>query len=341
MLVQKYGRLMIDVEGISLSNDDIDLIKNSHVGGIILFERNFESREQIQNLCSNIKEIKEEVLIAVDHEGGKVQRFKEGFTLIPNMQSIGNLIKANREQGISFANDIGWLIAAELVACGIDISFAPVLDLDHDKSTIIGNRSFSTDPEVVTDLAEALILGMQEAGMAATGKHFPGHGGVSGDSHIEAPVDNRDLNELFQKDLKPYIVLKDLLAGVMTAHLTFPKIDNDAVSFSFFWLNTILREQIGFKGTIFSDDLSMKGADLAGSYSSKAQKALDAGCDMLLVCNNRKGALEVLKYLEENKISTSSKIINMRNNKNINWNDLANSERRNSIISNISQISSA
>mgnify|MGYP001156994954 FL=1 len=329
---------MIDIESVLLSDEDINVIKNPHVGGIILFERNFKSRDQIKDLCANIREVKKEILIAVDHEGGRVQRFKNDFTHIPPMQSIGNIAKSNHDKAIKLANDIGWLIASELISCGVDISFTPVLDLDIDMSTIIGNRAFSDDPQIVIDLAESLILGMQDAGMVATGKHFPGHGGVKEDSHIQTPIDSRELDELFKEDLKPYVILQNLLGGVMSAHLTFPKVDNNAVSFSYFWLTTILRQQLGFEGVVFSDDLSMKGADVAGNYSDKAQKALDAGCDMLLVCNNRKGVIEVLEYLEENQISKSSKIINMLKTKEIDWNDLVKNKRRDSIISSLADM---
>ena len=303
MSLKKHGRLIVDIEGISLSDADVHLIQDPNVGGLILFDRNFNSQEQLKSLCKDIRDIKEDILIAVDHEGGRVQRFKKDFTQIPSMQSLGSIAKSNHAQGLALAKDIGWLLASELIACGIDISFTPVLDLDTDKSIIIGDRAFSDDPQLVIDLAEALIYGMQEAGMSATGKHFPGHGGVFEDSHLEAPIDNRELEELFEKDLKPYIVLKDILSGVMTAHLTYPKIDSEAVSFSYFWLTTFMQEQIGFKGVIFSDDLSMKGADIAGSYSEKARKSLEAGCDMLIVCNNRQGAKEVADFLTKNNIS--------------------------------------
>jgi len=338
MSQQTHGRLMIDIEGISLSEDDIYLLKNPNIGGIILFERNFESRDQILSLCSDIKSINKEILIAVDHEGGRVQRFKEDFTHIPSMQSLGDFVKKNPSQGLKLSEEIGWLLASELISSGIDISFAPVLDLDRDKSSIIGNRSFGDDPQLVIDTSEALIKGMNDAGMAATGKHFPGHGGVVEDSHLEAPQDLRELEELFKHDLKPYIILQDSLKGIMSAHLTFPKIDPDIVSFSFFWLTVLLRQQLGFNGVIFSDDLSMKGADVAGSYSEKARLALEAGCDMILVCNNRKGSKEVIKYLEENKVPRTSKITTMLKTNEINWNDLKSHPRRLGVISMIKEI---
>ena len=333
-----HGRLMIDIEGISLSEDDIYLLKNPNIGGIILFERNFESRDQILSLCSDIKSINKEILIAVDHEGGRVQRFKEDFTHIPSMQSLGDFVKKNPSQGLKLSEEIGWLLASELISSGIDISFAPVLDLDRDKSSIIGNRSFGDDPQLVIDTSEALIKGMNDAGMAATGKHFPGHGGVVEDSHLEAPQDLRKLEELFKHDLKPYIILQDSLKGIMSAHLPSPKIDPDIVSFSFFWLTVVLRQQLGFNGVIFSDDLSMKGADVVGSYSEKARMALEAGCDMILVCNNRKGSKEVIKYLEENKVPRTSKITTMLKTNEINWNDLKSHPRRISAISMIKEI---
>lgn len=338
MSSKKCGRLIVDIEGISLSEADLNFIQDPHVGGLILFERNFNSHDQLKSLCKDIRDIKEDILIAVDHEGGRVQRFKKDFTQIPSMQSLGSIAKSNHAQGLALAKDIGWLLASELIACGIDISFTPVLDLDTDKSIIIGDRAFSDDPQLVIDLAEALIYGMQEAGMSATGKHFPGHGGVFEDSHLEAPIDNRELEELLEKDLKPYIVLKDILSGVMTAHLTYPKIDSEAVSFSYFWLTTFMREQIGFKGVIFSDDLSMKGADIAGSYSEKARKCLEAGCDMLIVCNNRQGAKEVADFLTKNNISKISKIQTMLKTKDIDWNNLQDDPRRLDVISRIKDL---
>ena len=333
MSEQTHGRLMIDIQGLFLSDEDINLLKSPHVGGIILFERNFKSRQQLESLCSSIRSVKQNILIAVDHEGGRVQRFKKEFTQIPSMQSLGDFVKKNPHEGLSLAEDIGWLLASELISSGIDISFAPVLDLDRDTSSIIGNRSFGEDPQLVIDTSQALIKGMKNAGMASTGKHFPGHGGVEADSHLEAPKDLRELEELYDYDLKPYIVLQEALQGIMSAHLTFPNIDSDSVGFSYFWLTTILREQIGFSGVIFSDDLSMKGADIAGNYSDKAQMALEAGCDMILVCNNRKGSKEVIKYLEENKVSRTSKITNMLKTNEINWNDLKNDPKRLNTIS--------
>jgi beta-N-acetylhexosaminidase len=249
------------------------------------------------------------------------------------MQLLGDFVKKNPDEGLSLAEDIGWLLASELISSGIDISFAPVLDLDRNTSSIIGNRSFGEDPQLVIDTSQALIKGMKNAGMASTGKHFPGHGGVEADSHLEAAKDLRELEELYDCDLKPYIVLQEVLQGIMSAHLTFPNIDSDSVGFSYFWLTTILREQIGFSGVIFSDDLSMKGADVAGNFSDKAQMALEAGCDMILVCNNRKGSKEVIKYLEENKVSRTSKITNMLKTNAINWNDLKNDPKRLNTIS--------
>ena len=333
MSEQTHGRLMIDIQGLFLSDEDVNFLKSPHVGGIILFERNFKSRQQLESLCSSIRSVKQNILIAVDHEGGRVQRFKKEFTQIPSMQSLGDFVKKKPDEGLSLAEDIGWLLASELISSGIDISFAPVLDLDRDTSSIIGNRSFGEDPQLVIDTSQAFIKGMKNAGMASTGKHFPGHGGVEADSHLEAPKDLRELEELYDYDLKPYIVLQEALQGIMSAHLTFPNIDSDSVGFSYFWLTTILREQIGFSGVIFSDDLSMKGADVAGNYSDKAQMALEAGCDMILVCNNRKGSKEVIKYLEENKVSRTSKITNMLKINEINWNDFKNDPKRLNTIS--------
>jgi beta-N-acetylhexosaminidase len=219
-------------------------------------------------------------------------------------------------------------MASEVIACGLDISFAPVLDVDRDTSSIIGDRAFSDQPQLVCDVAGAFIAGMNEAGMAATGKHFPGHGGIVADSHLEAPIDQRSWAELSEHDLVPFVALADQLGGVMPAHITYPEIDPDSVGFSPFWLQQILRSQLGFNGVIFSDDLAMKGADIAGGYVQKAERALSAGCDMILVCNDRAGAQEVLKYMTEQRVSGSDKIAAMLKTQSVSWSQLENDPRR-------------
>ena len=319
-----FGRLMISIDGKTLSSSDKDLIRNRHVGGIILFTRNFHSQPQIEELCSEIKNIKNNIIIAVDQEGGRVQRFNGEYTQLPSMQVLGNYCISNNNY--SFAADVGWLMSLELIASGVDISFAPVLDVDRNTSSIIGNRSFSNKPQNVVDIASHFIQGMSEAGMKATGKHFPGHGGIKEDSHIAEPIDIRSHNELMDTDLKPFIELKDKLSAVMTAHITYPDIDNVCVSFSKIWLKNVLQNNIGFNGVIFSDDLTMKGAGNT-SMDEKAIKALNAGCDMVLVCNDYKGANSVINRFEKEDIDLNSRIGMMQKTKTCNWDDLADNPR--------------
>ena len=319
-----FGRLMISIDGMTLSSSDKDLIRNRHVGGIILFTRNFHSQPQILELCSEIKNIKNNIIIAVDQEGGRVQRFNGEYTQLPSMQVLGDYCISNNDY--SFAADIGWLMSLELIASGVDISFAPVLDVDKNTSSIIGNRSFSNKPQNVVEIASHFIQGMNEAGMQATGKHFPGHGGIKEDSHIAEPIDTRSHDDLIDNDLKPFIELKDKLSAVMTAHITYPDIDNVCVSFSEIWLKNILQNNIGFNGVIFSDDLTMKGAGNK-SMDEKAIEALNAGCDMVLVCNDYKGANLVINCFEKEDIDLNSRIGMMQKTKTFNWNDLSDTPR--------------
>ena len=322
--LQSFGRLMTSLEGKSLTSEDKKLLSNKHVGGIILFSKNFESQLQIQSLCSEIKAVKENIIIAVDQEGGRVQRFKNEFTVLPSMQDLGDYgIKKNN---LRICHKIGGLMANELAASGIDISFAPVLDVDRETSSIIGNRAFSNDPKLLIKLARNFINGMNEAGMQATGKHFPGHGGIFEDSHISEPVDNRSYEKLLEIDLKPFIELKNNLGALMTAHITFPKVDDICVSYSGIWIKKILKEKLTFEGIVFSDDLSMKGAG-AFSMGEKAMKSIEAGCDMVLVCNDYDGTMDVIDTFEKNDVQMSAKIKDLKNSADINWNDLENQDR--------------
>ena len=325
---QTNGRLMLDLAGTALAEEEQALLQNPQVGGVILFARNVQSREQVESLVAHIRAVAPHLLIAVDQEGGRVQRFRDGFTRLPPMQQLGDLCLRDRQAGLQLSRDTGWLMAAEVIACGLDISFAPVLDVDRDTSSIIGDRAFSDQPQMVIDIAAEFIGGMNEAGMAATGKHFPGHGGIFADSHLEAPVDNRNWQQLWEHDLRPFVELCSSLGGVMPAHITYPDIDPDSVGFSSFWLQQILRQKLAFDGVIFSDDLAMKGADVAGGYRRKAELALKAGCDMILVCNDRDGALEVLDYMTENGISASERIPAMLRQKEQTWTELENDPRR-------------
>ena len=315
---------MISIDGTTLSSSDKDLIRNRHVGGIILFTRNFHSQPQIKELCSEIKNIKNNIIIAVDQEGGRVQRFNGEYTQLPSMQVLGDYCISNNDY--SFAADVGWLMSLELIAPGVDICFTPVLDVDRNTSSIIGSRSFSNKPQNVVDIASHFIQGMSEAGMKATGKHFPVHGGIKEDSHIAEPIDIRSHNELMDTDLKPFIELKDKLSAVMTAHITYPDIDNVCVSFSEIWLKNILQNNIGFNGVIFSDDLTMKGAGNT-SMDEKAIKALNAGCDMVLVCNDYKGVNSVINRFEKEDIDLNSRIGMMQTTKTCNWDDLEDNPR--------------
>jgi len=319
-----FGRLMIDIDGFNLSNEDKSLLSSKHVGGLILFSRNFDSYDQLFNLIQEVHLIKENIIIAVDQEGGRVQRFEKEFTKIPSMQEVSLFAKENADQ--DFIKDLAWLISSELIAVGIDINFAPVLDINRNISTIIGNRSFSDDILEVINNASDYIDGMHEAGMKSSGKHFPGHGNVIEDSHLDLPQDERELHELINEDIKPYIELKDKIDLIMCAHILFSKVDNKIPSFSNTWINNILKNKLNYKGLIFSDDLSMRGSG-DDSLTCKVQMSLDAGCDMLIICNNRSGVKEAVKYLDENAVEQTSRISELKSAKKIHWNDLLNSKR--------------
>jgi beta-N-acetylhexosaminidase len=334
------GPLMLDLEGLTLTSEEQELLAHPMVGGVIFFARNFADRAQLIALVNSVRAVDDDLLICVDQEGGRVQRFREGFTRIPPMQWLGD--KLDAETGADLLHDCGWLMAAEVLSCGLDFSFAPVLDVDRSSCEVIADRSFADDPDVVSKAAGHFIAGMHEAGMAATGKHFPGHGGVRADSHLETPYDNRALDDICQRDIKPFEKLASELDAVMPAHIVFPQIDSAAVGFSSFWLQKMLREKLGFDGVIFSDDLSMKGADVAGGYADKARSALSAGCDMVLVCNDRQGALEVLDFLESEAASgrnwTSTRLAKMRRRESWDWETLEGSERRREIIQRLSSL---
>ena len=334
-----YGRLMLDLAGTELTAEEQQILQSPQVGGVILFARNIQSREQVTALNAQIRQASANLLIAVDQEGGRVQRLRDGFTPLPPMQLLADSVVQNPEVGVQLVRDTGWLMASEVLACGFDISFAPVLDVDRDTSSIIGDRAFSDQPEMVITLAQAFIEGMNEAGMAATGKHFPGHGGIVADSHLEAPMDHRSWQQLLDHDLKPFVALSKQLAGVMPAHITFPAVDPDSVGFSGFWLQQVLRQQLGFDGVIFSDDLSMKGADVAGGYIDKAQLALNAGCDMILVCNCPEGAREVLQMMEHRSLAGSDRIASMGATKSVDWDKLCADSRRTRVVQQLKDIS--
>tara|TARA_Y100001970_G_scaffold51119_1_gene64693 strand:- start:777 stop:1787 length:1011 start_codon:yes stop_codon:yes gene_type:complete len=323
-MTDSFGRLMIDIDGFDLSNEDESLLSSKHIGGLILFSRNFDSYDQLYNLIKEVHLIKENIIIAVDQEGGRVQRFEKEFTKIPSMQEVSLFAKENEDQ--DFIKDLAWLISSELIAVGIDINFAPVLDINRNISTIIGNRSFSDDIQRVINNASDYIDGMHEAGMKSSGKHFPGHGNVIEDSHLDLPKDERELHELMNEDIKPYIELKDKIDVIMCAHILFSKVDNKIPSFSDTWINNILRNKLNYKGLIFSDDLSMLGSG-NDSIINKVKISLDAGCDMLIICNDRSGVKEAVKYLDENEFEQISRFSELKSTKKINWNDLLNNKR--------------
>ena len=295
------GPVMLDLVGTSISATERDMLKHPQTGGLILFTRNYESPEQLTELVREIHSIRSpHLLVAVDQEGGRVQRFHEGFSRIPPAALYGRVFKHNMQEGLKLAQSCGWLMAAECRAVGIDMSFAPVLDLGRGVSGVIGDRAFHPHPEKAAQLAHAFMEGMHQAGMAATGKHFPGHGSVKEDSHVAHPVDERGLNDILMEDLIPFERMIHFgLAAVMPAHVVFPKVDDKPAGYSNVWLQRILRQQLDFQGVIFSDDLSMEAAGVAGDYSDRARAALDAGCDMVLVCNHTEAAQQVLESLED------------------------------------------
>ncbi|MFO1200580.1 MAG: beta-N-acetylhexosaminidase [Burkholderiaceae bacterium] len=293
------GPVVLDVSGPVLSADDRARLCHPLVGGVILFERNFESRAQVATLTREIRALRAPpLLIAVDHEGGRVQRFRDGFTQIPPMRELGERWDRDVLSACKRATELGQTIGRELRGVGVDLSFTPVLDLDHGRSAIIGHRALHHDPRVVTMLAKSLMHGLLLAGMANCGKHFPGHGWAQADSHLELPVDDRDLKTILAQDAAPYAWLGDALMSVMPAHVVYPKVDSLPAGFSRKWLRDILRRKLGFSGLVFSDDLTMQGASGAGTIVERANAALAAGCDMVLVCNRPDLADELLAGLE-------------------------------------------
>ena len=292
------GPVMLDLAGTMLDEDDLRRIRHPLTGGIILFARNYANRKQLASLCSLIHATRPGVLIAVDHEGGRVQRFRsDGFTRLPAMRALGELWDRDVLAACKAATALGFVLAAELRACGVDLSFTPVLDLDYGESGVIGDRALHRDPRVVTLLAKSINHGLALAGMANCGKHFPGHGFVKADSHTEIPVDERDPETIITEDAAPYDWLGMSLAAVMPAHVIYPEFDRHPAGFSRKWL-TLLRKKMKFEGVIFSDDLSMEGASVAGNVVQGAHAALAAGCDMVLICNSPDKADQLLDGLD-------------------------------------------
>ena len=294
------GPLMLDVPGTELTDDDRRRLSHPLVGGVILFSRNYLDPVQLEALTTEIHALKSApLLIGVDHEGGRVQRFRDGFTRLPPMRTFGEIWNTHPQQAKHLARETGYVLASELRAHGIDFSFAPVLDLDYGASSVIGDRSFHAEPRAVFELGQAVMLGMKDAGMAACGKHFPGHGFVVADSHVAIPLDERPLADIVETDLQPFRQMIDIgLAAVMPAHVIYPQVDAQPAGFSRVWLQTILRRELGFDGAIFSDDLCMEGAAVAGGMVERVAAALEAGCDMALVCNRPDLADDVLANLK-------------------------------------------
>jgi beta-N-acetylhexosaminidase len=290
------GPIMVDLAGTSLTADDRELLKDPLVGSVILFTRNYTEPSQLRALCSEIRAVRSPaLLIAVDHEGGRVQRFRAGFSALPAARRIGHCFDRDPKQGLAMARALGWLMAAELLATGLDFSFAPCVDLDYGLSEIIGDRALHARATAVGQLAIATMHGMRDAGMAATAKHFPGHGAVVADSHLALPVDRRELADL-DADLLPYRrLIANGLPAVMVAHVLFPAVDALPASFSRRWINGVLRGDLQFGGAVFADDLSMAGAASIGDLPARAARALQAGCDVLPVCNDRTGVQHLLE----------------------------------------------
>ena len=305
------GALMLDIAGTTLTQEDIELLQAPQVGGLILFGRNIDSPAQVRALTDHIRRIRPELLIAVDQEGGRVQRLKQGFTRLPAMGRFGELYIEEPQKALELAEQCGWLMATEVLAVGIDFSFAPVLDLNA-ISDVIGDRSFSQRLEDIVPLAAAFMRGMKTAGMATTGKHFPGHGSVKADSHVAAAIDPRSYEEIYQHDMQTFIQLQPQLDALMPAHVIYPAVDDAPAGFSRHWIQTVLRQDMRYDGVLFSDDLSMQAACVAGGADARIQAALNAGCDMGLVCNDRTAACTALEGILDLPLPNQARLNRMR-----------------------------
>jgi beta-N-acetylhexosaminidase len=306
---------MVDIAGAELSADDVRVLSHPLVGSVLLFTRNYHNPQQVAALTAAIRALRTpHLLIAVDHEGGRVQRFREGFTRLPAVRLLGRRFDEDRRDALGFAQSVGWLMASELRAVGVDFSFAPCTDLDYGVSEIIGDRAFHSDPDAVAALAVATMAGMREAGMAAVAKHFPGHGAVVADSHIALPVDRREFADL-EPDIRPYRPLIDNnVPGIMAAHVVFPAVDALPASLSKRWITGVLRGEMGFHGCVFADDLTMAGAAAFGDVTARAELSLAAGCDVLPICNDRHSVELVLGHFGANVGSAASqaRLVRMR-----------------------------
>jgi beta-N-acetylhexosaminidase len=308
------GPVILDPVGSELDDTDRERLRHPAVGGVILFARHYQNPEQLQALTAELARLREpELIVCVDHEGGRVQRFREGFTTLPAMRSLGRLWDRDRAAARAAAHAVGYVIAAELAAHQVDFSFTPVLDLDFGTSAVIGDRALHYDPNAVGALAAELVRGLDDGGVAAVGKHFPGHGFASADSHVELPRDERRVVDILRKDVAPYrAAIAAGLAAVMPAHVVYTEADTAPAGYSRFWLQLVLREQLGFQGLVFSDDLSMAGAGTAGDVPSRAQAALAAGCDMILLCNDAEAQDTLLASLGDTPVGDAARAERMR-----------------------------
>jgi beta-N-acetylhexosaminidase len=292
------GPLMCGVSGLQLTESEREILLHPLIGAVILFTRNYQSPEQLAGLTSEIHALRDpRLLIAVDHEGGRVQRFREGFTRLPPMRELGKLWDANRRAANHLARVTGYVLASELRVAGVDLSFTPVLDIDYGQSTVIRDRALHSDADAIVELAHALVAGLRDAGMAAVGKHFPGHGHIAADSHLELPVDERSLADLKSADMRVFSrMIEQGLRAIMPAHVVYPAVDSLPTGFSRVWLHDILRGELAFDGAIFSDDLGMAAACCGGDVLDRVELALEAGCDMALLCNDSQGVNTLLEH---------------------------------------------
>ncbi len=335
------GPVMLDLVGTSITQQEREMLLHPQTGGVILFTRNYDSVEQITALVEEIHALRSpHLLVAVDHEGGRVQRFRDGFTHIPPAAIYGKTYTQNKKQAKQLAHECGWLMAAECRSAGIDMSFAPVLDIGAGVSGVIGDRAYHSKPHIISELAHEYMSGMHQAGMQATGKHFPGHGSVKEDSHIAHPVDPRPLNDIMLEDVIPFERMIHFgLAAVMPAHVVYPAVDEKPAGYSSIWLQQILRQKLNFQGVIFSDDLSMEAAGIVGNFAERADMALQAGCDMVLVCNHSEAAQQVLESLEDYSNPTSQiRLIRMHGRGKINRQELMQSEQWKTVVDKIQQL---
>ena len=304
------GRIIVDILGCELTSEDRKRIKTEGCAGVILFARNFENRSQLTALTTEIKRIKKEpVFVCVDQEGGRVQRFQEGFTRIPPMEVLGTLWDKDQVRACELSQDVGIVLGAELKDVGVHLTFAPVLDINGGNTSVIGDRAFHKDPLAISELGRCLVRGLTYAGVGAVGKHFPGHGGVIEDTHLDEAIDSREVAEIMAQDVLPFKVLSSSLSGVMPSHVRYSKFDTQPACFSRQWLIDILRNDLNFQGLVFSDDLSMRAAELVGDVASRSRLAIDAGCDFILVCNNSEDADRALHSISDHRLNNDQQLM--------------------------------